>query len=103
VLTAPKRIQSLVDVYQSDLKLVPTEAHRIIAISDIPMRPVVAEHDTSIDDILAQYGDADAGLTTGSVGDVIKAATPKNEPAPTENEIIEEDGAQAEPAIVEDQ
>jgi hypothetical protein len=103
VLTAPKRIQSLVDVYQADLKLVPTEAHRIIAISDIPMRPVVVEPDTSIDDILAQYGDADAGLTTGSVGDVIKAATPKNEPAPTENEIIEEDGAQAEPAIIEDQ
>jgi hypothetical protein len=101
VLTAPKRIQSLVDVYQADLKLVPTDAHRIIAIADIPMRPVVAEPETSIDDILAQYGQADGALTTGSIGDVIKADRPKTEVAPVVDEVIEEDGA--EPAIVEDQ
>lgn len=99
VLTAPKRIQSLVDVYQADLNLVPTNAHRIIAIVDIPMRPVVAEPETSIDDILAQYGEADAGLTTGSIGDTIKEAAPKSEP--TIDDVIEEDGAT--PAIVEDQ
>ena len=107
VLTAPKRIQSLVDVYQGDLNLVPTEAHRLIAINDIPMRPIVAAPETSIDDILAQYGDADASLSTGSIGDVIKADKPKAKPPqdaePEINEIIEEDGSQAEPAIVEDQ
>ena len=99
VLTAPKRIQSLVDVYQSDLNLVPTNAHRIIAIADIPMRPVVAEPETSIDDILAQYGEADAGLTTGSIGDTVRETAPKSEP--TIDDVIEEDGAT--PAIVEDQ
>ena len=99
VLTAPKRIQSLVDVYQGDLKLVPTDAHRIIAIADIPMRPVVAEPETSIDDILAQYGEADAALTTGSIGDVIKETAPEAEA--TIDEVIQEDGAES--AIVEDQ
>jgi hypothetical protein len=99
VLTAPKRIQSLVDVYQGDLKLVPTDAHRMIAIADIPMRPVVAEPETSIDDILAQYGEVDAALTTGSIGEVIKKTEPKAEP--TIDDVIEEDGATA--AIVEDQ
>jgi hypothetical protein len=99
VLTAPKRIQSLVNVYQGDLNLVPTDAHRIIAIADIPMRPVAAEPETSIDDILAQYGEADAALTTGGIGEIIKEAAPKAEP--TIDDVIEEDGA--EPAIVEDQ
>jgi hypothetical protein len=98
VLTAPKRIQSLVNVYQADLNLVPTEAHRLIAISDIPMRPIIAEPETSIDDILAQYGEGDAALTTGSIGDVITADKPKTEAAPTVDDVIEEDGGQAEPA-----
>jgi hypothetical protein len=99
VLTAPKRIQSLVNVYQGDLNLVATDAHRIIAIADIPMRPAAAEPETSIDDILAQYGEADAALTTGSIGEIIKEAAPNVEP--TIDDVIEEDGA--EPAIVEDQ
>jgi hypothetical protein len=99
VLTAPKRIQSLVNVYQGDLNLVATDAHRIIAIADIPMRPMAAEPETSIDDILAQYGEADAALTTGSIGEIIKEAAPNVEP--TIDDVIEEDGA--EPAIVEDQ
>ena len=99
VLTAPKRIQSLVNVYQGDLNLVPTDAKRIIAIADIPMRPVVAESETSIDDILAQYGEADATLTTGSIGNVNKEAASEIEP--TIDNVIEQDGAES--AIVEDQ
>jgi hypothetical protein len=103
VLTAPKRIQSLVNVYQADLNLVPTDAHRLIAISDIPMRPVVAEPETSIDDILAQYGDGDAALTTGGIGETVKADKPTAETAPTIDEVIEEDGTQSEPVTGEDQ
>ena len=99
VLTAPKRIQSLVNVYQGDLNLVPTDAKHIIAIADIPMRPVAAEPETSIDDILAQYGEADAALTTGSIGEVIKKAAPEAEP--TVDDVIEQDSGK--PAIVEDQ
>ena len=107
VLTAPKRIQSLVNVYQANLNLVPTEAHRLIAISDIPMRPIVAEPETSIDDILAQYGNVDTGLSTGSIGDVINANAPKVKIAPVAepatNDVVEEDRSQTDPAIVEDQ
>lgn len=103
VLTAPKRIQSLVNVYQADLKLVPADAHRLIAISDIPMRPAAPEPETSIDDILAQYGDGDAALTTGSIGDVINANKPNAEPAPSINDVIEEDGGQTESTTGEDQ
>jgi hypothetical protein len=102
VLTAPKRIQSLVDVYEADLNLVPTDAHRLIAISDIPMRPVVAEPETSIDEILAQFGEPDTGLTTGSVSQPENTVAPAAEPAPSIDDVIEEDSA-AEPAIVEDQ
>jgi hypothetical protein len=102
VLTAPKRIQSLVNVYQADLNLVATDAHRLIAITDIPMRPVIAEPETSIDEILAQFGEADAALTTGSIGDGTQADAPKPEPAPTIDDVLEEDGT-AEPATGEDQ
>ncbi|MGL4405480.1 MAG: cell division protein FtsL [Notoacmeibacter sp.] len=88
VLTAPKRIQSLVTIYQSDLNLVPIDAKRLIAINDIPMRPDVPAPETSIDDILAQFGDADLGLTTGS----IKKPTPKAAPEPTIEDVLEGDG-----------
>jgi hypothetical protein len=105
VLSAPKRIQSLVNVYQDDLKLVPTDAHRMIAIADIPLRPAAAETETSIDDILAQYGDADSSLTTGSIG--LEANAPakaqKGQPEATVNDVIEEDGAQSDAATGEDQ
>lgn len=96
VLTAPKRIQTLVDVYQDDLNLVPTDAKRLIAITDIPMRPVAAEPETSIDDILAQFGEADAGLTTGSIAKTKKKKTVVAEP--TVDEIIEEGGNAVEAA-----
>lgn len=103
VLTAPKRIQSLVNVYQSDLNLVPTNAHRLIAITAIPMRPVVAEPETNIDDILAQYGQSEDPLTTGSIGDVINANTTQSKPALADNGAPEDVGVQAEPTIDEDQ
>ena len=99
VLTAPKRIQNLVNVYQADLNLTAIDAKRIIAVTDIPMRPVVAEPETSIDDILAQFGESDAGLTTGSIGTAINEVAPQAEP--TIEDVIEEDSG--EPAIVEDQ
>jgi hypothetical protein len=101
VLTAPARIQSLVNVYQGDLNLVPTDAHRIIAISDIPMRPVAAEPETSIDEILAQFGDADASLTTGSIGTGAIAEPPQE--GPTINDLIESDSEQIESDIGGDQ
>lgn len=101
VLTAPARIQSLVNVYQGDLNLVPTDAHRIIAISDIPMRPVAAEPETSIDEILAQFGDADASLTTGSIGGGAVAEPPQD--GLTINDLIESDSEQIESDIGGDQ
>jgi hypothetical protein len=101
VLTTPARIQSLVNVYQGDLNLVPTDAHRIIAISDIPMRPVAAEPETSIDEILAQFGDADASLTTGSIGAAAIAEPPQE--GPTINDLIESDSEQIESDIGGDQ
>ncbi|MCU0830737.1 MAG: hypothetical protein MUC58_04330 [Rhizobiaceae bacterium] len=66
VLTAPARIQSLVEVHNAQLDLHPLDTKRIIAITDIPERPAPPPED-SIDDILARYGDVDASLTTGSV------------------------------------
>jgi hypothetical protein len=67
VLTAPGRIQDLVTVHNGQLALEPLDSKRIVALGDIPMRPEPVP-EASIDDILAQFGDVDAGLTTGSVG-----------------------------------
>jgi hypothetical protein len=66
VLTAPGRIQELVEVHNAVLGLEPLDTKRVVALTDIPMRPQPAP-DASIDDILARYGDIDADLATGSV------------------------------------
>jgi hypothetical protein len=66
VLTAPGRIQELVEVHNGVLGLEALDTKRVIALTDIPMRPEPAP-DASIDDILARYGDVDADLATGSV------------------------------------
>ncbi len=102
VLTAPKRIQSLVNVYQAELNLVPIDARRLIAISDIPVRPAAVEPETSIDDILAQFGNADAALTTGSIDGGRQDEAPITGPAPTIDDLIEVNGS-VEPVTGEDQ
>lgn len=110
VLTAPKRIQSLVNVYQSDLNLVATDARRMISITEIPMRAVPVTPETNIDDILAQYSDADSSLTTGSITPAKETKTQKAkrkpeqkpEQKPSVDDILEGNGL-GEKAIVGDQ
>ena len=66
VLTAPAKVQGLVDRFSSDLDLVELDLHRVIEISDIPMRPQAAAQ-LSVDDILARLGSANGAMTTGSI------------------------------------
>lgn len=104
VLTAPKRIQSLVNVYQADLNLVATDAHRLISITDIPMRTVTAAPEINIDDILAQFGDADSSLTTGSItpAENTKSKKVTSKPEPSIDDVLEGNGL-GENVIVGDQ
>jgi hypothetical protein len=40
LLTQPSRLQKLADIYQSELKLQPTEASQIGSLDDLPSKPV---------------------------------------------------------------
>jgi hypothetical protein len=82
VLTAPKRLQSLVEVYGAELGLQPLDAKRYVSIADIPPRPEAPQAEASIDDILARYGDVDPGIMTGSVSSDPAAVTPQDLPVP---------------------
>ncbi|MBX3596838.1 MAG: hypothetical protein KF874_04615 [Rhizobiaceae bacterium] len=62
LLTQPARLQKLVDTYQSQLNLVPSDPKRLVGIEAIPEKQV------SMEDLLA--GEAKPqqdGVTTGSV------------------------------------
>jgi hypothetical protein len=85
VLTAPKRLQSLVVTYDAELGLQPMDAKRVIAVADIPPRPVATDPETSIDAILARFGDVDAETLTGAISDAPAPGSPELEPV-TPNE-----------------
>lgn len=43
LLTQPSRLQKLVELYQTELQLQPVDAHQIVSIEDVPVRPPVIE------------------------------------------------------------
>lgn len=43
LLTQPSRLQKLSEIYQSELKLQPVEAHQIVGLDELPSRPVEIE------------------------------------------------------------
>ena len=66
LLTQPARLQKLAELYKAQLGLEPTDAHQIVSLDDIPVRPV------TIEDLTSQRlgGMADAGTdrtVTGAV------------------------------------
>ncbi|MBA3447160.1 MAG: hypothetical protein H0T56_06075 [Pseudaminobacter sp.] len=48
LLTQPSRLQSLSEIYQSELQLQTVEAHQIVGLDDLPVRPL------QIEDILSE-------------------------------------------------
>lgn len=43
LLTQPARLQKLAEIYQSQLQLQPVEAHQIVGLDELPLRPVEIE------------------------------------------------------------
>lgn len=43
LLTQPSRLQKLSEIYQAELQLQPIEAHQIVGIGDLPVKPVEIE------------------------------------------------------------
>ncbi|MBX3576819.1 MAG: hypothetical protein KF723_06395 [Rhizobiaceae bacterium] len=43
LLTQPKRLQKLADVYQGQLNLKPVEAHQFVGLDDLPAKPLQIE------------------------------------------------------------
>jgi hypothetical protein len=40
LLTQPSRLQKLADIYAAELELQPVEAHQIVGLDELPLRPV---------------------------------------------------------------
>jgi hypothetical protein len=40
LLTQPSRLQKLAEIYETELKLQPVEAHQIVGLDELPSRPV---------------------------------------------------------------
>ena len=43
LLTQPSRLQKLAEIYESELQLQPVEAHQIVGLDELPIRPVDIE------------------------------------------------------------
>lgn len=43
LLTQPSRLQKLAEIYESELQLMPVEAHQIVGLDELPARPVEIE------------------------------------------------------------
>ncbi len=43
LLTQPKRLQKLAEVYQGELNLKPVEAHQFVKLDDLPAKPIQIE------------------------------------------------------------
>ncbi len=43
LLTQPSRLQKLAEIYESELQLKPVEAHQIVGLDELPVRPVDME------------------------------------------------------------
>lgn len=43
LLTQPSRLQKLTEIYESELHLTPVEAHQIVGLDELPVRPLDIE------------------------------------------------------------
>ncbi len=68
VLTQPSRLQRLSEIYQADLGLQPVEAHQIVGLDELPMRPVEIENSSGE----SQGGMADSGQDPTITGGVVQ-------------------------------
>jgi hypothetical protein len=68
LLTQPSRLQKLADIYRTELALQPVEAHQIVGIEQLPIRPV------EIQDFSAERlgGMADNGQDPTVTGGVVQ-------------------------------
>jgi hypothetical protein len=65
LVSQPKRLQKLVDLYQAQLNLQPTTADQIVTLDQLPMRPVELPNPPASDQV-AQNGRRDK-IVTGSL------------------------------------
>lgn len=68
VLTQPSRLQRLSEIYQADLGLQPVEAHQIVGLDELPVRPVEIENSSGE----SQGGMADSGQDPTITGGVVQ-------------------------------
>jgi hypothetical protein len=68
VLTQPSRLQKLSEIYQADLGLQPVEAHQIVGLDELPMRPVEIENSSAE----SRGGMADSGQDPTITGGVVQ-------------------------------
>ena len=68
LLTQPSRLQKLADIYRAELALQPVEAHQIVGLEQLPVRPV------EIQDFSAERlgGMADNGQDPTMTGGVVQ-------------------------------
>lgn len=66
LLTQPSRLQKLVEIYHSELQLEPVEAHQIVGLDELPIRPVQIE-DVSSERLGGMAEVGSDGIVTGGV------------------------------------
>jgi hypothetical protein len=69
LLTQPSRLQKLAEIYSSELQLAPIEAHQIVGLDELPMRPL------EIEDIISSQppgGMAEGGQDLMATGAVVQ-------------------------------